>query len=245
MKLFVCLMAIAAAQAQQAGSVKLNGGYVLYEEGVAASGQPIASIASLNFSENGSVVGTTIMKTATATTTFDVQGTYSFDSSNTGTLILNGSMIDSDGETQSVTETFNLLSAASGDISAVRSNSGIYSVGEISPLGAAAVRGPYLLTERASNRPYTRLAMLNFDGTGNVNGFEIVQSAGLASKTILKGSYLAQANGFESLSLSTGVTDENGDQQTSAENYVFLPTAREIKMIRTSSGESHLITLSH
>jgi len=229
----------------QTPSTKLKGAYVLTEEGFTASGQLINSIASLNFSEAGTVTGTEVIQATGGVKFVDVVGTYTIDADSTGTLILTATFTDSDGVVQTAPQSLKVIVPSSGDIMAVRTDAGYYTTAKLAAAAAAAsLKGVHLFTERASGRPLTRLVLLNFDGAGTVDGFALIDALGVVSRANIKGSYVSQSNGFATMTLDVQVPVESGDPEITRETYLVLADKNAARMIRSDSGSAGILTLS-
>lgn len=234
-----------AAHAQSSAPPKLKGAYVFTEEGLTRAGQPAATLALLNFAENGSVVGTAVTQTGAGAITFDLQGAYAFDADNLGTMALNASIANPDNETvQTAAAGYRLIFRAGGQVSLVRSDPWFYSSGEMIPFAGPGAKGTYFLKE-SSNRPLARVAMITFDGNGTAGGQQIASQMGVSTRLKLTGTVTTQPSGFQSLALvvSGSEPDESGEVQSSRENYLFLATDKDIRMIRTDSGAGGILTL--
>jgi hypothetical protein len=235
----------ATAQAQTTvAPANLNGNYVFSEEGVTAAGARVTTLSNLTFTDGGVVAGVAAVQVENDIVSYGVQGNYRIDSDNTGTLTLNGTWSDADGNDRAFSENLILMVKSNGEINAIRTDSGFFTVAEIARAGQAGLKGDYLFTSGAPDRQYTRLVKLSFDGAGSVSGFEVVNSLGVTQRVNLQGSYVSQADGFVSLTLNAQMPDENGDLQNIVENYSCLVDASGARMIRSGGVEPGIFTLS-
>jgi len=205
------------------------------ETGFTPTGQ-LASLASLQFAENGSVVGCQFVQTTSGLVHVDLQGTYTFDNSRTGTLTLNSSSTDEEGNAVNTVYTYKLVAGSSGDISALRTNLGYYSVAKICPGPAAAWNGTYMLSEIGADHNSARLAFLNLDAARNVSGTQFVQNLGIQESSDLSGSYEMLPDGFGKLALSSKATNADGDEVTVIKSYVFIVNRDGIRMMQSDSA---------
>ncbi len=236
----ITLAALTAVSLGAQTTPAIEGSYVLIEEGVLASGAPFASMSKLTIGATGAVTGTQVVQGIT----YDLQGTYSTDTDGTAALLLTASASNSDGETLIVQQSYKLVRPAAGGAVLVRTNPGIFAAGTLSRSGnTASLGGTYYLGEEPLGRPSARLAVLTFDTSGGVSGYEIVNSMQASGKREIKGSYQANASGFTTLSFAVASIDENGDTVSTAENYMVLATQTELKALRVDSGAARVITL--
>lgn len=212
----------------------LKGSFVLSEEGQLSSNQPMAGLAALNFSDNGSVTGMKIMQSPGTLTRASVQGAYTLNADGTGTLSLLVTAIPSDSESQPWSENFRLMADAR-EITAIRTDSGVLTLAQLTPAGGAGeVKGSYLMVEKGKTQPYTGLGTYNFDGAGGVWGHQMVGTVGALSVFDWRGNYWWGADGFGMLTVSAslpGGTNEDPAGTASA-SYIFLATANELKALR-------------
>jgi hypothetical protein len=222
----------------------LSGAYVFSEEGVTAGGARVTTLSHLTFADGGVVTGVAAAQGATGIISYGVQGNYKVDSDYTGTLTLNGTWTDADNGDQAVSENLTLVASASGEINAIRTDAGFFTVAQLLRAGQEGLKGDYLFIDSASDRQYTRLVKLSFDGAGSASGFEIVNTPGLSQRLTLQGTYVSQADGFVSLTLNFQTQDENGDMQNIVENYSCLAGASGARMIRLDSVQPGIFTLA-
>ncbi len=239
------VLALAMVSAGAQGASTLTGTYVLTEEGLTPAGQSLVTLASLTFSDTGTITGTAIMQVGASQATFDAQGTYSIAADGTGTMALSTSVTTSDGDTAFTTANYKLIQRSSGALSLLRVDGWYQTSGELALASTSALKGTYYLTESAG-RAGTRIAEVEFDGSGNVNGYEIVGSFGSVSRVTLSGTTEALTNGFRTLSLTTAKTDsDTGETQITKETYAFLVTRENVRMLRTDAPGSALLIMSN
>lgn len=245
------LAAAALASSLTAGAIygqstqKLKGSYVLTETGTTPNGQNFAALASLTLSDNGSVIGTELLQTATGLNSIGVQGTYSLSADNTGTLILSPLSTDTVDNSSIANQDYVLVASANGDILALKSDPGYYTTATLSPAAARNPLGAYAFTERAVGRPFARVVSLKFDAAGAANGFSFEDNFGVTNRVDLRGSYQSQAGGLQTLMLSRDVTLDDGSTQTISQGYTFLATKNDIRMLRTDGNPEGVLILSH
>ncbi|MBI3680444.1 MAG: hypothetical protein HY235_08610 [Acidobacteria bacterium] len=132
--LAICLAvgSILPIHAQQGSLTKLKGSYVLSEEGVSQAGS-LVTLAALTFAENGSVSGVQLIQTANGTARLDVQGVYNFDTAKVGTLTLNSSTTDAEGNAVNSAANYKILLEPDNELRALRMNLGVYATARLVP----------------------------------------------------------------------------------------------------------------
>jgi hypothetical protein len=240
---FAGLAGVTAQAQTTAPAADLQGNYVFSEEGVTAAGARVTALSNLTFGDGGVVSGVVAAQTGNDIVSYGVQGNYQSNSDSSGTLTLNGTWSDSDGNDRTFSENLILISNPNGDISAIRTDAGYFTVAQIARAGQAGLKGDYLFTSSAPGRQYTRVVKLSFDGVGSVTGFEIVNSLGVTQRLSLQGSYVSQADGFVNLTLNVQTQDDNGELQNTVETYSYLAGASGARMIRSGSVETGIFTL--
>ncbi len=223
--------------AQPDGQMKLKGFYAMTEEGVSPTG-PMATLAALTFTESGGITGTLVVRTAADFSHYVVQGSYFIDSTRSGTLTLSSSVSDEEGNGQLMTVQYRVILSPTGEITAIRSNPGYYTVARFLSGIESGWSGNYSFAERSLTKPLARLGAITLDASGNVSGIQIEDSLGILSTSAVTGNYALSGNGFGNLTLLVPGRDAEGDAVKVAENYLCLATKDELKMLRTH-GESH------
>jgi len=244
--LAVCAIAIPACFAQATTTApKLKGSYVLAEEGTGPTGQDVAALATLMIADNGSVVGKKFTASGQRVQQQDFQGSFTSDADGSGTLLLSTSSTDEDGNTATTTESYRLLITPDGSVNALRTTSGYFTIAKLSPAATAnTLKGTYSFAETREGRPFARIVQLKVDA-GAATGFQILGSQNTNGTLALKGTTQAVTDGFGTLALSSSSTNEDGEVTSNTENFVFLSTMSGVKMLRTDSGQSGIIDLSH
>jgi len=219
----------------------LNGNYVFTESGPTAN-----TLALLTFSASGTVTGTEIVQETNPAVLYAVQGTYTINPDNTGTLSLTGtSMVtDANGVPLTWDEKLTFLTSANGNLATLRVGSNVNATGEIVPAAMAAAQGSYVLAGSAADPALVRAGVFNLDGFGNLTGTEIANSFGIMNTLSVKGTYAGQAGALQTLNLTTTGTDSYGNMTTNSEKYAFLATQKDVRMIRLDSGAQGIVTLS-
>lgn len=242
--ILTALFAASFALAQSStATTKLDGKFVLIEEGYASTGAPITSLAGLTFAENGAVSGSRVVKSVAETRIGEVNGSYAFDTDGSVALTLNAATTDADGNEQTSIETYRMMANASGEYSVLRTNPGFYTIGKLQAAGALAVSGARVLAERAPMRPFARLASLTFDGTGGVRGYQVAEASGVMTRADVTGTYTSENSGFRTLTITYEQTDAAGETASVKETYLFLTTADDVAMIRVDNGATGLFLL--
>jgi hypothetical protein len=231
------------ALAQQA-LPKLTGNFVFSEEGLSAYAQPVTALAALTFSDTGTVTGREAVLTQSGIIYMSVQGTWSFQSAHTGTMNLVLSMPGPEDDTITTNQVFCLMPSPSGDWLALRTGSGYYATGRLTPAATQPLAGAFVLTERSGTRPMARIMEVNFAGGGAVTGLQVQESLGVTAMLDVKGTFQLQEGGFIAANWSSERPDAEGEIQSLRESYVALATANEVRMIRTAGGVHGIVTLS-
>jgi hypothetical protein len=227
----------------QDGQLKLKGFYVMTEEGTSPAA-PLASIAALTFTESGGITGTKGVRTPTSLAQSVVQGSYSIDSTRTGTITLTASIPEEEGETRLDVVQYRVVLSPANEITAIRSNPGFYTVARFQPGLESGWSGNYSFAERSLTRPYARLGAIRLDSSGNVSGTQMEDSLGIQSTAAVAGTYSLSGNGFGNLTLHVPSAGPDGDSAIATENYLCLATKEELKMLRTNGDSLSILTLS-
>ncbi len=231
------VLCFAAAFAQTPGAI--SGQFVVAEEGFTVSGQAVAALSLLTFSGSGSVSGRQYSQGAIR----DVQGVYTSGVAGFGSLVLNVTGPGGEGDSATSAAAYRVIVAPGGDIAAVRVDPGSSSTARIVAAGPLTARGAYLLNQRPSSRKFVRVALLTFDGTGSVSGIQVIDTQSGAAESNIAGSVAAMSDGFQTLSLASSITSENGDAETAREEYVVLNTSNELFAIASAPGPAQLLVL--
>jgi len=242
--LAVLLLTLFAPATAQAAAGAIKGSYVFAEQGTLPSGQPAVGLAILNFAENGTVVGVRAARTMSGVVKRNVQGAYVRNSDNSGSLTLTTVYSDQEENPQAISESYKLLFGESGEIKAVRSCLGYYSVARLAPLAQATVlSGSYIFGESVIGQPFARIGQVKIDTAGNADGLQIVVSNLLNGSAAMKGSVRMLPDGFGCLTLSTVITNGEGESISVVENYLFASTGGEVWLMRADNGPFSLVTL--
>ena len=141
---------------------------------------------------------------------------------------------------------YNLRWSKSSGIAAIRSDTGYFTIGTLSPAAdPAAIKGGFIFAERGNASPYAALGQLSFDGTNAITGSERVAAVGLNVAYNLTGNYAIGSDGFGSFTLNIpSSTDADGNVTFSAANYVFAASMGQIFAIRTDGNSAGVSTLT-
>jgi len=242
-RLLLCTAALLIPVLPAYSETKIKGTYVFVEEGMDPMGQAIGGLALFQFAETGAVTGTEMIPTSKGVVRLDLQGSYTPQSDGTISLVLTAPGSDEEGNTQNIMESYRLLTGRNGEIHAVRTNDGFYSIARLYPAKANALRGAYMFAQKPNGEPMARLVQLVFDGTGNSKGFQVLASQTMDATLELKGTTQNLPDGFGSLTLVSTISNDDGETTAMTENYLYLSTETGVKMLRTDCGRICIITL--
>lgn len=238
---FVCLAAFAAAMWAQ--TPVLNGKFILAEEGSAAS-----TLGLLTFDATGAVAGTEYVQASGLTQSIPVTGTYAIASDGSGTLTLNTQILTEDGYAPAVSAVYEFLAAKSGGFVALRRDSSIAAVAEISPASTdTTFSGAFILSDEGtspSGQKIAQIGLLAMKADGSLSGKLVVKRDSVSESLTATGSYIADGSGFGALKIATPLAaDEDGAVVPQTASYVFLATSqKEIIALRTDNS---LLGLAH
>lgn len=194
-----------------------KGAYVLAEEGTASNGA-FASLANLNFADGGVLSGTMITRNASGVQQAAFQGSFTMDSANAGTMRLNTTINDEDGNPQTRITTYRFV-VGTTQIQAIRTGAGIYSSASIFPSATAGGTGNFVFSESINGQPLARVVSLTLDTTGAISGSSIEDALGKINVQPISGNLTAGENGFSTLTLMSSTTNDDGDTSTVKQDY--------------------------
>ncbi len=243
--ILVAILAAVPAFAQQTGSQpKLEGVYAMTEAGSTTTGQVVTTLASLNISANGTIVGVFASRNGNLTSTTDVQGTFVREADGNGRMTIRPATVTPDETEAQPSMNYRALARPSGEFSLIRADSSHYTTGELTPApSGASLKRSYALNvhEGAAS---TRIGTIMLDAAGGLSGFDIVKALGVARQRKLSGKMTPLANGFRTLTVSTEITDDFGETQVVAESLLLIVTAKDLRAIRTGGGSNAVVMLT-
>ncbi len=236
--------AAAAATAQQPASFVPPGSYVLAEQGTSQA-QPLASLTVINVAADGTIAGTQAMRTLASLSKSRVTGVATLNSDQTVMLTLTATAADADGNPLTSTESFILLPGKLNEFTALRVDNGISSIGSFAAAGSTSpIRGNFILSESGISGSYAHVGAFGFDGSGNVTGFELVQTTGVNSRYNFNGKVAQGFDGFSAMTINVPSVDTDGNAAFTQENYVVAPTASGLKAMRIDAGFADVANLT-
>ncbi|MBI4908352.1 MAG: hypothetical protein HY820_32295 [Acidobacteria bacterium] len=236
-----CLIFAAASLPAQTQQTSLKGNYILADEGTGSTGA-FASLALLTFTEAGSVSGKEFARTMSGEQWIDIQGNYTFDGANLGSLALTHSSQDAEGNDISVVEHYRFAVSTSG-IQAIRSDGSGLSKATLLP-AVASLNGAFVFTQLDNLASEARIVAINVDTLGNVTGTSISRDLDSVDVSNVSGTFAPSDNGFGKLTFISQVTDSEDNVQTLNEVYFVLSAADRAIAIRTAGGDIRLTVFS-
>ena len=234
---------IAVPAGAQQTTATPTGTYVFSE-----SGPALTALAQLKFANDGTITGQELLRTSGPADTYVLQGTYTVNATQDITLSLNAASVDATdaaGNPLAFSENVRLVGAVNGEYASLRTDPGLYATGTLTPASTAAVmKGNFLLTGKAIDPAGVSVDVVTLDGAGNVSGHELYNNFGITQDLALTGTYASQPSGFQTLTISGTATDSDGNTIATSETYAFLPTAKDIQMMRVDQGPAGIFALS-
>lgn len=242
MKILASLTFFTASLAAQ--TPVINGTFFLEENGASAqSGRGFQTVGLLKLDGQGRVSGSEFVKEIAAVGSRVVTGQYAFDADGTGTMSLQYSTVDADGEARLENANYRLIYASSGRISLLRTDTGVLAEGALTPEAGTttALKGTFVVEEESvdsSRQSLLTQGLWKFDGNGAVEARLMVKSFYQAAAFTLTGRLEAQADGTFDLRLSTAAAaNEDGVvSEPVVMTYKLLPGAKTFDLLRTDSG---------
>ncbi len=236
-----CLAIFAISMPAQTNQTALKGNYILADEGMGAGGE-FASLALLTFNESGSVSGTEFTKTASGEIWTSVQGNYTFDGNNLGTLTLTHVTQDAEGNDNSTVEHYKFAISGAG-IQAIRSDGTGLSKAQMLP-AAASLNGAFVYSQLNNAESEARLVSIKVDSLGNVVGTSISRDFDSLDVSNVSGSFTTADNNFGKLTFTSQVTDAEGNVQVVNEVYYVLAGSDRAIAVRTGGGDIGFLVMT-
>jgi hypothetical protein len=235
----LCLLISAAALNAQTAPTALSGDYILAEEGNSRNGQ-YASLSVLKLNA-GSITGKQLVRTGAGMQWIDLQGSYTIDGTNIGSITL--SSLSQDSEGNDVTSAMHYRFAISStEIQAIRTDNGNLSTATMLP-AMSGLTGSLVFSQLQNQDSTARVVVLNVDTLGNVTGTSIARELGSVTSTNVSGNYQMD-NGAGMLTLMTQSTDDHGDVSVASQVFVVLTAKDRAVALRTDGGPIQLTTIA-
>ncbi len=216
-----------------------KGDYVLLDQGVAA-GQNFSILGLLTLDGAGNITGNEIFHSSGASVASDLTGTYVMTSATSGTLMI--SIADPSGlDGPALVQSYRFLLAGSGELRAIRTDSGVFSVSSIAPSLAIPRTGKLEFDE--VDRNSAMLGQIVLDGNGALAGSAVLLSAAGSSNSVVSGTYSAPVKGLGTLVVNLTGPGDDGTDQTATQTYRTAATRDGIVAIRTDSGKVSIANL--
>ena len=238
---FLSIAAAGLAFAQTPPSANITGPYVF-----SSLSNETATLASLNFNDDGTVNGTAVIQQGVQVSTYAVNGTYVVNADNGNVLTLQGPSLDTfdaNGNPLLFNQVVMVIPFSSTSLATLSTTQG-QTMGQLNAAGQAFPTGSFQVVGRPLTPSSTSVELLSLGTTGNITGQEVTNSFGQVVQKALGGVAISTPTGFQQITLGVTFTDANGNPQTATETYLALPTQTGAQMIQTGGGASGLLTLS-
>jgi hypothetical protein len=219
-----------------------KGAYVLSE-----TSNVSATLTTLSFADDGSVVGTALVQQGGPIVAYAVQGVLTVSADGGKTLTLSGSSleaVDAAGEPLPLSRTLKLIPISADAYATLSTDPGQYVRGELNPASASVAPGEYVVNGKSVDPAATSVEIVTLDGSGSLSGREVVNSFGAILERALSGAYASTSNGFIKIDVTATYTDENGDAQSVTESYLAAATRKDIRMLQVEASAVGLLTMS-
>lgn len=226
------VLAMAAGVRAQDQTTRLQGSYVLAEEGTTTRGKAVV-LAQLEFASSGVVTGKQLDTNSMEWNA--LSGQYSFDGSGVGTLELYRTSQDTEGDLQTSVMRYRFAVSTSG-LQAIRTDGSTLSVAELLE-ARSSLTGAFVFSDVDVAAARSRVVSLRLAPTGTVTGTAIQRQAVNVSVTGFGGNYVSTSTGIGTLSLVTDTLSDNGDTTSTTESYLALPTKSGAVLYRSQTQE--------
>lgn len=228
------MLVMAAGGHAQDQATRLQGSYVLAEEGTTTRGKTVL-LAQLEFAASGVVSGKQLDTSLGSVQWLPLSGQYTLDGSGVGSLELFRTSEDSEGSVQTSVMRYRFAVSPSG-LEAIRTDGGTLSVAQLVE-ARSSLAGAFALATVDAAASRSRLVSLRLGTAGTVTGTSILRHAAAVGVTNLGGSYVATGTGVGTLGLVTETLDDDGNTTSAVETYVALPTRNGAVLYRTQTQE--------